>query len=96
MFPTKNPTALTAACLLGLAALLTACSTTELEISPVTPAVSEDTPYVMAEEKSQLVSVELITPHFSRKLEELPTFGVFVENRSEDSFIVAVSSVRLY
>ncbi|MDQ8200793.1 hypothetical protein QEH56_21680 [Pelagicoccus enzymogenes] len=81
--------------LVACAMILAGCESTQLAISPSNSQPLGENPDVLVLEKEHRVSVELLTPHFSRKLDELPSFSITVENQGDDYLILSTSGVRL-
>ncbi|MDQ8184018.1 hypothetical protein [Pelagicoccus sp. SDUM812002] len=80
---------------LAFALLLTGCESTQLTISPVPTQNSGESSDAFALEKTHRVSVELLTPTFSRKYDELPTFVVVIDNQGEESILFGTNNVKL-
>ncbi len=81
--------------ILASALLVSGCTTTQLTISPIPASAVGENPDVMVVEKTHRVSVELLTAKVSRKLYELPTFSINVENKGEDSILLSTGGIKL-
>ncbi|MBC2605488.1 hypothetical protein H5P27_05480 [Pelagicoccus albus] len=61
----------------------------------ISPSLEDSEASPRTVEKTHRVSAALLSSQFSRKLEELPTFVIEVENHGERSLIFTTSSVKL-
>ncbi|MDQ8205441.1 hypothetical protein [Pelagicoccus sp. SDUM812003] len=83
--------------LIGVAAFLTGCSSTQLVISPVHEmgTMGSQNPEALTVEKDSRVTVELLSPTFSKRIEEVPSFSITVENLSDESALLSTGSVKM-
>ena len=82
--------------LLMLLASLLGCETTKrLKITPSSPGIPSGNTSTLSLEKSHRVTVELLTPTFSRQLDELPAFNISFQNRAAAAIVFSASNVSV-